>query len=419
MKIDRGLILAGGLAVAASACASAGTGTAAPGASGSASLPTLACASGAPAATQFATASQAALNRTAVFQGAAATPYYTTAMEQARAGVAADAANPLHHFLAGQAAIGLNNYAAADSAFRRTLELCPGAASEVNPLRQRAALLSFNAGVEAYNQRNDTSAALAAWQTAGQLYNELPQIYLNQGVVYAARGDATRAAAAYRETLAAAERASRDTARAADAASARADALAGLVNVGAQLFTKDQFAQAGEIFSSVHTADPNNRDAWYNHALSLFKLKRWNDLIPVANEVIRRDPLHYNVRIIQFNAYKALSDAAKASRNTAVERTNRDLALSTLTAADRLPVQMQTAQLSTTGSQARIAGTVVGATARAGTPINLEFTFYGPAGAVGTQRVTVNAPAKEEPANFEVVLPTTAPVTGYSYRVVS
>ena len=102
-----------------------------------------------------------------------------------------------------------------------------------------------------------------------------------------------------------------------------------------------------------------------------------------------------------------------------MERTNRDLALSTLTAADRLPVQMQTAQLSTTGSQARIAGTVLGATARAGNPINLEFTFYGPAGAVGTQRVTVNAPAKEEPANFEVVLPTTAPVTGYSYRVVS
>ncbi|HYW09314.1 MAG TPA: tetratricopeptide repeat protein [Longimicrobium sp.] len=419
MKIDRGLILAGGLAVAASACASAGTGTAAPGASAAASVPALQCAAGAPAATQFATASQAALNRTAVFQGPAATPYYTTAMEQARAGIAADAANPLHHYLAAQAAIGLNNYAAADSAFRRTLELCPGAATEVTPLRQRAALMSFNAGVEAYNQRNDTTAALAAWQTAGQLNNELPQTYLNQGVVYSARGDAVRAAAAYRETLAAAERASRDTARAADAASARADALAGLVNVGAQLFTRNQFAQAGEIFSSVHAADPNNRDAWYNHALALYRLQRWNDLIPVANEVIRRDPLNYNARIIQFNAYKGLSDAAKAARNTSVERTNRDLALSTLTAADQLPVQMQTAQLSTTESQARIAGTVVGATARAGTPINLEFTFYGPAGAVGTQRVTVNAPAKDQPANFEVVLPTTAPVTGYSYRVVS
>ena len=416
MKIDRGLILAGGLAVAASACASAGTGTAAPGASAS-SLPTLQCAT-APATTQFATASQAALNRTALFQGAAATPYYTTAMEQARAGIAADASNPLHHFLVAQAAVGLNNFAAADTAFRRTLELCPGAATEVAPLRNRAALLSFNSGVEAY-QRNDTTGALTAWQTAGMLNNGLPQVFLNQGVVYSARGDAARAANAYRETLAAAERASSDTATAADAANARADALAGLVNVGAQLFQRNQFAEAGQIFSSVHTADPNNRDAWYNHALALYRLNRWNDLIPVAAEVIRRDPLNYNARIIQFNAYKGLSDAAKASRNTAVERTNRDLALSTLTAADQLPVQMQTAQLSTTESQARIAGTVVGATARAGTPINLEFTFYGPAGSVGTQRVTINAPAKEQPANFEVVLPTTSPVTGYSYRVVS
>jgi len=204
MKIERGLILAAGIAVA-SACASAGTtggantaaaGVAA-GAASASSLPQVQCAAGAPAATAQATAAQAALNRTLVVQGAAQTPFFNTAMEQARAGIAADANNPLHYYLLAQAALGNNNYAAADSAFRRTLDLCPQFAGEVNPMRERAAQMVFNAGVEAFN-RQDTAVALAQWEQAGRLHDAMPQAYFNQAVVYAGRNDHMRAAAAYR-----------------------------------------------------------------------------------------------------------------------------------------------------------------------------------------------------------------------------
>jgi tetratricopeptide (TPR) repeat protein len=419
MKIDRGLILAAGVAVAASACASAGgTGATAAGTAGtasSASFPQAACPGGQPAVTQYATAAQNALNRTMITRGDAARPFYTTAMEQARAGIAADAANPLHYYILGNAALGTNNFAAADSAFRRSLELCPQYAGEVNPLRQRAALTAFNEGVEAFN-RQDTAAALAQWSTATQLYPAVPQAHLNQAIIYAGRNDYTRAAAAYRATLMAVDSARGDT-TVADLAETRAGALGGLVSVGANLFQQNQFQQAADLFAAVHATDPNNRDAWYNHALALYKLERWQQLVPVATRVVQIDPLNYNARIILFNAYKGLSDAAKTARNTAVENTNRQLALTTLTEADQLPVQVDQVQLRLEEGSASITGQVRGANARPGTPIRLDFTFFGPTGPVGTQTVTVPAPAKDAATPFTATLATPSPVSGWSYRV--
>ncbi len=419
MNIERGLIFAASIAVA-SACASANTTggvAAAPAAvAASSALPQVQCANGAPTVTAQATAAQAALNRTLVVQGAAQTPFFNSAMEQARAGIAAEANNPLHHFLLAQAALGTNNYAAADSAFRRTLELCPQFAGEVNPLRERAAQTVFNAGVEAFN-RQDTAVALAQWEQAGRLNDAMPQAYFNQAVVYAGRNDHARASTAYRAALASLERVTPDTANAAELVETRAGSLSGLLNAGAHYFATNDFARAAELFADVHRLDPNHRDAWYNHALSLYKLERWQDLIPVATRLVQIDPLNYNARIILFNAYKGLSDAAKASRNTAVETTNRNLAVSTLQAADSLPVQLDEVQLSTREDGARLAGTVKGGAARAGTPIRINFTFFGPSGPVGTQSIAVSAPAKDATAPFEVLLPTTQPVTGYSYRL--
>jgi len=197
----------------------------------------------------------------------------------------------------------------------------------------------------------------------------------------------------------------------------RAGVLSGLVAVGVQHFQANRFGEAAQVFGEVHRADPNHRDAWYNHALALYKAERWQDLIPVASRVVQIDPLNYNARIILFNAYKGLSDAAKTARNTSVETANRQQALATLTAADALPVQVDQVQTRLEEGSATISGQVTGGTARAGTPVRMDFTFYGPTGPVGTQSVTVNAPAKEATAPFTVTLNTTTPVTGWSYRV--
>lgn len=418
MRAERGLVLAA-MAVAVSACGgAAASGGGAGGPAASSSVPQVACAAGAPAVTEYASGAQAALNRTLITQGDARIPFYQQALTQAEAGVAADPANPYHHFYLGQAQAGLGNLAAAGPAFDRAVELCPEMAAEIDPMREQAWAAAFQTALEAY-QAGDTARALSAWESAGAFYNRRPDTFYNLAIVYSERGDYTRAVQNYREALTAIDRVQdTDAEIVASEVETRANAMAGLLNAGAQLFQREQFQEAANVFATIHEMDANNRDAWYNHALALYKLERWNDLIPIARRLQEIDPLNYNGRIILFNAYKGISDQAKAQGNTALERQNRDLALQTLEAADALPVQVDAVTLTNAEGSVRITGRVTGARAAAGTPVRLEFTVFGATGQLGSQTVSVSAPAKDETANFELTIPTTGVATGYSYRLV-
>jgi hypothetical protein len=115
--------------------------------------------------------------------------------------------------------------------------------------------------------------------------------------------------------------------------------------------------------------------------------------------------LNENANIILFNAYK------NANQNNE--------ALKVLQATEALPVHVTGVQLEPGEVRSVLRGQVAGNQARAGSPVRLEFTFYGPTGALGTpQQVTVNAPAKGATTNFEVALQNATPAVSYSYRVV-
>ena len=413
MRMDRGLVLALGAAVVTAAgCASAGTAGSTGGTrAGASSLPQVACAGA--TASSYATAAQNALNRTLVVQGEARQPFYTQALEQSRQGITAEPSNPYHYYLAGQANIGLGNLAAADSAYDRAVELCPEFATEVGTSREQAWAAAFQTGLEAY-QAGDTARAIATWEGAAQFDDRRPDVFYNLAVVYGQRGDYNQSVANYQRALQALERAPADS----TTAETRANVLNGLLASGAQLFQQERYDQAAQVFTVLNQIDPNNRDAWYNHALALYKQERWQPLIPVATRLVQVDPLNYNAQIILFNAYKGISEAAKARNDAAAERQHRDMALRTLEAADALPIQVDGVQITNSAGSVRIAGQVTGAAARAGTPVQLEFTIYGPGGTLGTQVVTVSAPAKDQKANFELTVPTTTPATSYSYRLV-
>lgn len=416
MRIERGLVLA--LAAVAGACASGGTGAGGDPSGGSSSLPQVTCSTGNAVATAQATAAQGALNRTLITQGEARIPFYTQALSQSQAGIAADAQNPYHYFLAGQAYVGLDSLGRAAEMFRRTVEVCPEFGTEVNPLLEQAWAQGLQSGLTAY-QAGDTAAALAAWQAASQIYTRRADVFFNLAVVNSQRGNTQAAIENYRLALARVDSTPEDTIQAVIQAEAdmRAGALTGLLSAGAQLFQRDQFREAGEVFRFLNTVDPGNRDAWYNHALALYKLEDWAGLIPIGQRLAALDPLNYNAQIILFNAYKGLSERAKAQNNAAQERQNRDLALATLERAEALPVQVDGVSLTNQQGSVQVTGTVTGGTARAGSPVSLEFTVTGPGGDLGTQTVTVNAPAKGATTNFQLSIPTTGPATSWRYRV--
>ncbi|HEX5725230.1 MAG TPA: hypothetical protein VFX98_07170 [Longimicrobiaceae bacterium] len=414
--MDRGLVSALVAAAVTAACASSGGGGGGPAPRANAgTLPQVAC-TGATATPQ-ALAAKGALDRSYIVQGDAKTPFFQTALQQAQAGIQADPQNPHHHFLAAEAQLGLNDLAGADASLDRVVQLCPEYAAEVAPVRDQGWATAFQAGLDAYGQ-GDTTRAIAAWESAAAFDDKRIDTFYNLAVVHGQRGDVEASVRNYRRVLETMETAPADTGTAAaERAEMRANALAGMVSAGATLFGQDEFQESGELFALVTRVDPNNRDAWYNHALALYKLSRWQELVPVATRLVQIDPLNYNGRIILFNAYKGLSDAAKASGQTAVETTNRNLALRTLEEADALPVHVEQVTIANSESGARLNGTVKGAAAAAGTPVQLEFTFFGPAGEVGRQTVTVSAPVKDQTASFEVSLET-GPVTAYAYRVV-
>jgi tetratricopeptide (TPR) repeat protein len=379
------------------------------------SLPQVACASGAPEATAFATAAQDAINRTLVARDKE--PLFTQAASQARQGITAGETNPYHHFLLAQAEIGLAHYAAADSALRRTLELCPEFANEVREARRNAYAALFREGLAAY-QANDSSTALQKWQSAGQVYNESPDAFFNAGVLLSGRGDDRAATTMYREAIAAADR-NDDTTAVNENKDMRARAVLSLSNLGVRAFQQDSFRLSNELLGEVLRANPNDRTAMYVQALALFKQERWQDLLASAGRVLAVDPLNYNTYLLMYNAQKALAEAAHAQNNAALERQLRDQIVRTLGHADSLAVQVDNVH----EADGKLVGEVMNGGSAVGSSHVLEFTLYGVAGELGTTRVTVVNPAKEAKNTFELPIPVVnnepALVMGWKYRLIS
>lgn len=408
MNNPRMWILAAALPLTA-ACASTGTGggTGAGGASTAArsSLPTVQCPAGVTATrTAYADTAQQLLARAMLPNISGKEAMYQRVLQQSQAGIAADPGNPHHHFFAGQAQIALGNFAAADSAFSRAESLCSGYATEILPERQRAFQAAYTQGVQAYEQK-DTATALASWTRATQIYNREADAFFNLAILRSGRGEHEQALAAYNQALAALQRPASDTSATGrqEREETRQRVQGGMLNLGVQFFQAKNFAQAAQVFSTLTRLSPNNRDAWYNHALALYQAERWNDLIPVAQRVIQMDPLNQNANIILFNAHKS------ANQN--------DQALRVLQATDALPVYTTNIQLVPGEGRTVLRGQVEGNKARAGSPVRMEFTFHGPNGPLGTQQVTVNAPAKGASTSFEVALQNPTPAVSYSYRV--
>jgi tetratricopeptide (TPR) repeat protein len=409
MRLQRGLVLALGVAAVSAACAAGSTGGTAAPAAAAATMSDVTCTGATPsAATRTA---QGALNRTMLpgMKPETQAPYY----QQAITAVQAEMTNPYNLFIAGQAHAGLGHYAAADSAFAQAVQLCPGFAEDVREARRGAYTTAFNAAVASLNA-NDTATAITGFNNAITVFPAGSDALFNLGLLYYQTGDPAHAVQYYNRTLTAL-RTPEDTTEATrlQAVETRGNVLMGLLGSGSAYFQKDQFGPAADVFRSITQADPNSRDAWYNLALALYKQNRFADLLPVAQRLTQIDPLNYNAQIILFNAYKGLADAAGTNRNDP----NRNLALSTLAAADSLPVQVEGVRVENNAGTARLTGTAVGGKTPAGRPVSLEFTFYGATGRLGAQTVTFNAPAKDQRANFEVSLPTTVPATSFSYRV--
>jgi tetratricopeptide (TPR) repeat protein len=235
--------------------------------------------------------------------------------------------------------------------------------------------------------------------------------------VHAGHDNLEAAVRHYRQALEIQERMppTTDRARAMERLETRAQIINGIMAAGAQHFQDHRYEQAANAFRDVTRIEPNSRDAWYNLALALYQLERWNDLEPVAERVVELDPLNYNARVILFNAHRGM--AAEAPPGTPAEHEATARGLATLEAADALPVQIDGISLSGgVDTPVRIVGAATDS-GQAGAPVTLEFAVYGASGELGSAITTIERPGPDATLPFSVSIRTAEPVTGWRYRL--
>jgi tetratricopeptide (TPR) repeat protein len=399
---------------------------------------------------------------------------YDRALAEAQQGIEAEAGNPHHYFLAGQAHLGLGNVAEALQMFERAEEIYPAYEMEIEPVREQAWAIAFNEGVNAYNEGN-MEAAAAAWGRANDVYDLRAESYLNLAVIHTQQAEYDRAIEAYRGGLAALERVpatrelepeelqEREESRATILTNlaqllnyteqyAEAEALfrqqleaspndveiqsslavaiarqgrqaeaqeiynrllgdsnlgaTDLFNVGVALFQGENYEQATEAFRRYTERQPNSRDGWYNYANALYAQNEWTALVPVAQRLVELDPLNENSALILARAHR------EAGQN--------QQALRALQANESHPVHVEDLEFRPGAQRTVVSGRIVGNQAAAGTPVQVRFTFFGEDGStVGTQTVTVSAPAQGESAAMEAVYEGTPPAVTYRYELAS
>jgi tetratricopeptide (TPR) repeat protein len=399
---------------------------------------------------------------------------FNEALQLAQQGIAADTVNPQHYFLAGQAYAGLGDYAAADSMYRIAERKYPAYEREIEPSREEAWAKAFNAGVEAYNAQK-VDEAIKNWEQANLIYAGRPTAFQNLAALYTQQGKYEPAIAAYRAGLASLETkpqtreltpeevTEREESKvsmtenlaellqfteqyaeseklfreqlAADSTNvglqaklaaaiaaqpnreAEAQAIYSkligrtdlkpedVMSVGVALFNSKDYANAAKAFQRLTVARPNSRDAWYNYANALYASDQFQPLVAAGERLLQLDPLNEDAALILARSYK--------------ETGANDKALATLEKNDALPVKAKDLAMRIGAGKVTVNGTLVGNRAAAGTPVTLRFSFQDAAGTtLGTQEVTVNAPAKDATAPFTLTFENATAPVGYSYELV-
>jgi tetratricopeptide (TPR) repeat protein len=420
MKIDRGLLGTLAAAVLTAACASPG-GAGAGGAGGpriTVPPPSVNCGAGPLASNPIADSAAGNLALISAVADSAQPMQYALARQQAGRSITANPGNAYGYYLAGQAAIGTADYADADSLFRRAVELCPELGPyDVNRLQRGAAALSAERG-SALIQSGDTTGAAGAWNTAVSLDpNNYPaEFYL--GLVAFQRQNTDEAVRRWRRVVQIIDALPADSS--VDVMQGRVETrgntLNALVLASAQYLNRQQSPQAAELLGEVTRLLPNNPEAWYNYALALNNLQRWQQLVPVAQRATEIAPLSYGAWILYYNAFAGQSQAATQAGQTAQAGELGRQARQISQRSETLPVQLEGITVDVEAENTRVRGNAMGTGPTA--PVRVEFTLHGADGPLGTGAVTITPPARDQTSPFELTIANSVPVLGITYRVV-
>ena len=278
----------------------------------------------------------------------------------------------------------------------------PAGPARAQPAAPCAAYVeAFGRGATAF-AAGDTLGARSAWADAARATVCGPDAAFNLATVALGRGEWGEAERRYSEALVRMDAWADSSAARAGLRRLERAALDGLFAVGSERLRADSAHAAARVFAGLVARDPLLREAHHALAFALYRLERWADLVPAARRALAFDPLSYNAHVLLYNAYRGREDGPNAR--------------AALDAVNALPIDVRGVELLPAPGGQRLAGTVAGRAAPAGTPVRVAFTLLSPSGEIATQETTLASPGPGDSVPFTVVFPAGG-ATAYRYRV--
>lgn len=199
--------------------------------------------------------------------------------------------------------------------------------------------------------------------------------------------------------------------------------------IGIGLFNAGRFDDAVTAFERAVAANPHFRDAVFNLSQALLAQANalreegagdaelqplYERLVQIGTALREIDPFSRIAGIVLASSYRSLADITTGA--AATQWRNRLASL--LQEVGELPFDVTNVAMRQVGpGRIEISGSVENLALNPGAPIGLRFTIVGPTGAaLGTQDVTVAAPAREESTSFRTVVEVQGEIAGWRYE---
>ena len=348
----------------------------------------------------------------------------------------------------GRAYLAQGDVAGADSALAKAEKFQPDCEIDISSYRQNGWAVLANAGIEKL-RAGDSDSALVLFRQASTLFQKLPHVYENTGVIFAnqSQNDSAayyfgRAAAvaeadttlvenrnsatlnqamtlqrmekhpeaivvltkylgwnpsdtdarkslswSYRQSGQVAKADSIDQAMVAEFSSMNYDSLStgDLMAVGVSMFNAKKYKEAADVFEKLRAKNPWSRDAVYNLANAYLALQDWPKLVETGHQLARIEPLNEDAYRLTGQAFRELKQ--------------QDSLLKEAETLVGLPVAIEVTTFAMGTTASRIEATATGRKATDANgkdlkpaPVSVTFEFLDTTGKVlGTQEVSIPA----------------------------
>lgn len=461
MRVRVGLFLAASLTIVGGACATGGGGG-----GGEEGIE--------PRSTEHTNAAQLFLTQAqSAEDSAAAAGYYQQALERARVAVQTDSTNPMGYYQAGVAAVQIGQYQTADSMLATAVELYPGYEQDVRQLREQAWIDLYNSAIEPMNQGN-LEESLNRFQAANDVYQGRPEGFLNAGSIYSRLGQPAEAAEAFQRAIDIIRSDRIEEVDSATAATWRENEQVAVFNLGQALAQAGDFVAAVDVYEQYLERNPDDVAAisnlavvlvnaempdsamaiyeellerpdlsareYFSAGVGLYQIERYDMAADAFEEALAQTPrsrdqlfnlvqaefaaenwqevVDHTERLLELDAYNA--NTYKMRAKALVETGDQQAAGRVIEEFQALPFEISGLSLTATSGGGRVEGVLTNRSLSQGTPVQIRVHFLGAQGdELGTEDVTVQAPAQDDSAAFTASISAGEEVSAYWYEVVS